>query len=129
MHRHNLIVSAAASVALLALPACSDSGSGHASARAVRHGALRFSQTCKTCHGPDAKGLPNLGKDLTISEFFRTNSDEDLLAFVKAGRVVENGTSMPPRGGYTDLTDNDIRDIIAYLRTLEQPAPTPTPAP
>lgn len=124
------IVAAALAGAVLVLPACSESGSGGtADRRTVRHGALVFQRTCATCHGADAHGLPDLGKDLTISEFFRDSTDEALLHFVQEGRVVEGGTSMPPRGGFPDLTDDEIRDAITYIRTLEPPADAATPAP
>lgn len=84
-----------------------------------------FQQTCSACHGPDAKGLPNLGKDLTTSEFVADNSDQELLAFVKQGRPAGDplnttGIDMPPKGGNPALTDEQILDIIAYVRTLHE---------
>lgn len=124
------IVAAALAGAVLVLPACSKSGSGGTSdRRAVRRGALVFQRTCATCHGADAHGLPDLGKDLTISEFFRDSTDEELLHFVQEGREVEGGTSMPPRGGFPDLTDDEIRDAITYIRTLDAPEDATQPAP
>lgn len=88
-------------------------------------GEQLFVQSCSACHGTDAKGLPNLGKDLTESEFIHSNSDEELLTFVKVGRPVSDpdnttGIDMPPKGGNPALTDEQILDIIAYLRTLEE---------
>lgn len=84
-----------------------------------------FQSTCSACHGPDAKGLPALGKDLTTSEFTQNSSDQELLDFVKVGRPVgdpENtqGIDMPPKGGNPALSDEDILNIIAYVRTLEE---------
>ena len=29
----------------------------------VANGQQKFATTCVTCHGPDGKGMPNLGKD------------------------------------------------------------------
>ncbi|MCP4357818.1 MAG: cytochrome c [Chloroflexi bacterium] len=88
-------------------------------------GDKQFQQLCATCHGPDAKGVPNLGKDLTTSEFLKTKTDDEFLAFVIAGRPSgdpENttGIDMPPRGGNPALTDDQIMDIIAYVRTLQE---------
>jgi mono/diheme cytochrome c family protein len=88
-------------------------------------GEAKFQGTCSACHGPDAKGMPNLGKDLTISEFFRNSSDAELLAFVKTGRpsgdpANTTGVDMPPKGGNPALSDQDLADIIAYVRTLEE---------
>jgi disulfide bond formation protein DsbB len=88
-------------------------------------GATKFAGTCSACHGPDAKGLTGLGKDLTTSEFAKGKSDADLLAFVKVGRPTSDplnttGVIMPPRGGNPALTDQDLADIIAYIRTLQK---------
>ncbi|MDX1688462.1 MAG: cytochrome c [Candidatus Promineifilaceae bacterium] len=88
-------------------------------------GESLYQQNCSACHGPDAKGLPNLGKDLTTSEFFHDSSNQEMLAFVKQGRPVSDpdnttGIDMPPKGGNPALTDQQILDIIAYLRTLEE---------
>ena len=109
------------------LVACGDGGSdadepAEASGNATA-GAELYQGTCSACHGPDAKGLPNLGKDLTTSEFVSSNSDQELLAFVKEGRPADHpdnttGVAMLPKGGNPALTDQDILDIIAYVRSL-----------
>lgn len=88
-------------------------------------GKTQYDSVCVACHGPDATGLPNLGKDLTTSEFAQSMSDAELVEFIKVGRSVgdpENttGVDMPPKGGNPALTDQDLYDIVAYLRTLEQ---------
>ncbi len=84
-----------------------------------------FQATCSACHGPDAKGLPNLGKDMTTSEFIKGSSDAELLAFIKVGRSVSDpanttNVDMPPKGGNPALSDEDLADIVAYMRTLEE---------
>ena len=85
----------------------------------------KFQATCSACHGPDAKGLPNLGKDMTTSEFIKGSSDAELLAFIKVGRSVSDpanttNVDMPPKGGNPALSDEDLADIIAFMRTLEE---------
>ena len=84
-------------------------------------GALIFKKTCATCHGADAKGMPDNGPDMHNNEFVKTNSDDQLLEYVVTGRVVEDGADMPPRGGFTEdiLPDEDITRVIAYIRTFE----------
>ena len=84
----------------------------------IVNGRNTFLRTCAACHGADAKGLPNNGKNLTASEFVRSQTDEQLLRYVIEGRVVPGGVSMPPRGGFPEdqLTDDQIRDVIAYIR-------------
>jgi len=91
----------------------------------VEAGRTLFGQTCFACHGPDAKGLPNLGKDLTTSAFVAEHSDEELLAYVNEGRPADDpanttGIAMPPKGGFAFLTDEDILKIIAFVRSLQE---------
>jgi disulfide bond formation protein DsbB len=88
-------------------------------------GEAKFQATCSPCHGADAKGLPNLGKDMTVSEFIIGSSDAELLAFIKVGRppgdaANTTGVDMPPKGGNPALSDEDLANIIAFMRTLEQ---------
>ena len=95
-------------------------GGGDPYAVAAGRGAPKFKSVCATCHGLNGKGLPNLGKDLTISQFVKDNSDDELLAFVKTGRPPMDGNAeMPPKGGDPSLSDEQIQDIIAYVRTIE----------
>ncbi len=86
-------------------------------------GAEVFAGTCVSCHGADAKGLPGLGKDMTTSEFIKGLSDAEFVAFIKTGRPTSDpanttGVDMPPKGGNPALTDQDLADVVAYIRTL-----------
>lgn len=84
----------------------------------IVNGRNTFLRTCAACHGADAKGMPSNGPDLTASEFVRSQTNDQLFEYVLTGREVPNGVSMPPRGGFPEdqLTDDQIRDVIAYLR-------------
>ena len=88
-------------------------------------GETLFQSTCSACHGPDGKGLPNLGKDFTGSEFVKGQSDDELVAFIKVGRPVSDpanttNVDMPPKGGNPALSDQDLIDVVAYIRTLQE---------
>ncbi|MCC7163680.1 MAG: cytochrome c [Anaerolineae bacterium] len=88
-------------------------------------GKTLFTSSCTSCHGPDAKGLPGLGKDLVTSEFVASQSDAELLAFIKKGRPVSDPANttqvdMPPKGGNPALTDANLDDIIAFIRSIHQ---------
>jgi len=115
----------AATILLLAMLLSACSGGGNppaASAAEGLDGADPYQQTCANCHGPDGKGLPNLGKDLTTSEFVHSQSDQAVLAFVKQGRLPNvpgntTGVPMPPKGGNPALTDEQNLEIIAFIRT------------
>ena len=91
----------------------------------VAAGKVAYDKTCVACHGPDAKGVTGLGKDLTTSQFLKDNSDAEMITFVKTGRPASDpanttGVDMPPKGGNPAMTDEDIQNIIAYLRSLQQ---------
>ncbi len=84
-----------------------------------------YVQSCSACHGPDATGVKGLGKDMTTSEFVRTRTDEQLLEYTLKGRTPDDplnttGVAMPPKGGNPALTDQQIMDIIAHIRTLQK---------
>jgi len=115
----------ASMILLLAMLLSACSGGGNPPAGNVVEGSVGanlYQQTCANCHGPDGKGLPNLGKDLTTSEFVQSQSDQAVLAFVKQGRLSNDpgtttGVPMPPKGGNPALTDEQILEIIAFIRT------------
>jgi mono/diheme cytochrome c family protein len=89
------------------------------------HGKELFTQTCAACHGPTGEGVEGLGKDLTSSEFIAGKSDDALVEFIKAGRPTDDplnttGVAMLPKGGNPALSDQDLYDIVAYIRTLQK---------
>ncbi len=91
-------------------------------------GRTLYLETCAACHGASAMGLPKLGLPLATSRFVAAQGDDALLAFLKAGRgpsdpVNTTGVAMPPRGGNPTLTDEKLRDIMAYLRELQKRTP------
>jgi disulfide bond formation protein DsbB len=88
-------------------------------------GQKLYTQTCSACHGPAGEGMPGLGKDMTQSEFIAGMSDDELLAFIKVGRdpsdpLNTTGVAMPPKGGNPALDDDDLRHIIAFMRTIHK---------
>lgn len=91
----------------------------------VADGEVLFQQSCASCHGPDAKGVAGLGKDMTTSTFIQGLSDEELLTFVKSGRPTGDplnttGVDMPPKGGNPALTDAQLLDIIAFIHSVQE---------
>jgi len=84
-----------------------------------------FIGTCAACHGADGKGVAGLGKDLTKSEFARKLSDGELVLFIAIGRPASDSLNttkvdMPPRGGNPSLKDQDLADIVAFIRSLQK---------
>ncbi|GAB4382466.1 MAG: hypothetical protein Kow0022_00040 [Phycisphaerales bacterium] len=81
--------------------------------------------SCSACHGPGGEGMEGLGKPLNTSAFVASKSDSELLAFIKTGRPIwdpENttGVDMPPKGGNPSLTDEQLSEIIAYIRSIHK---------
>lgn len=85
-----------------------------------------FNQVCTTCHGAQGAGggvAPAFAKGAVVKQF--PNRDEHI-AFVKSGSVKDQkygtegiGTGlMPPKGGYSKLTDDQIAQIVDYERGL-----------
>lgn len=92
-----------------------------------RRGEQFFKQTCIVCHGPAGGGVPNLGASLRASGFIERSSDDQLIAFIRKGRLPGEkgsvlGLTMPPNGGNPALDEAAIRDIIAFIRTLQERA-------
>jgi mono/diheme cytochrome c family protein len=89
------------------------------------NGKTLFLGTCSACHGPEATGVTGLGKDLTTSTFVASQTDEQLLKFIQTGRPASDpasttGVDMPPRGGNPALTDANLADIIAFVRSIHK---------
>lgn len=91
----------------------------------IASGDKLFHQTCIACHGREGVGIKGNGKALARNEFIKSLDDDAMLAFIKQGRGPTDpknttGIQMPPKGGNPALSDDDILDIIAYLRTLQR---------
>jgi len=83
-----------------------------------------FYTTCAGCHGAEGEGVDGLGVALAQNEFIQARSDEEVVAYIKAGRAADapdnkSGLAMPPWGGNPSLTEPQLYDIVAFLRTLE----------
>jgi disulfide bond formation protein DsbB len=87
------------------------------------NGAALYQGSCQACHGPEGTGIEGLGKPWVGSEFINSTSNEDMVEFLKVGRPSDDplnttGIAMLPRGGNPSLTDDDLKDLVAYMRTL-----------
>src|SRR5689334_13091217 len=80
-------------------------------AQDVRRGATLFAETCAACHGADAKG--DNGPNLTTL-WAAGATDDRVMQTIRGGIP---GTVMPP----SRATDDEIRALIAYLKTLAAP--------
>jgi mono/diheme cytochrome c family protein len=78
-------------------------------------GQRKYLLTCAACHGIDGQGQPHQGANLNDSRFVRESTDESLVGDPRS--VL--GLTMPPLGGNPNLDEGQVRDIVAYLRTLQ----------
>lgn len=90
----------------------------------IAYGQQLAGESCSSCHGQNFEGVKNLGPALTDNHFIRDHTDDELIEFIKEGRSKdapdnETGIAMPPYGGNPRLTDDDLADIVLFLRTLQ----------
>jgi len=88
-------------------------------------GHVLYMQSCTSCHGQSAQGLPHMGVNLRDNKFVAAQSDRKLVAFLKVGRKPVDpknttGLLMPPRGGNVSLDDDSLADIVAFLRQVQK---------
>ncbi len=91
----------------------------------VAMGARYYAMSCVSCHGPDGRGLPKLGKDLRESQFVMGLDDDALIAFLMKGRPTSDPLNttkvdMPPRGGNPALNEDRLFQVVAYLRWIHK---------
>ena len=90
----------------------------------VEQGKKLYGQFCASCHGQSGKGdgpaaaaLNPKPRDHTDRQYMSTMSDEEMLKVIKnGGASVGKSPLMPPWGA--SLKDDQIQDIIVYIRTL-----------
>ena len=87
-------------------------------AKAAKAGEYEFRINCALCHGLGARG-GGRGPDLTRAQKKHARSDADMFQIISNGI---SGTAMPANGTNgqgVGMTDEEIWQIIAYLRSRE----------
>lgn len=77
-------------------------------------GEAVYKDACVGCHGSDGQG--GVGRKLKPNVFIQTSTNADVLALTLTGRV---NTAMRSFAGR--LTEEQLADVIAFLRTWQQP--------
>ena len=91
-------------------------------AKAAKLGEFQFRINCAFCHGLSGRG-GGRGPDLTKAQKRHGNADADLFRTISQGVP---GTAMPAgtNGGIgVGMTDEEIWQVIAYLRSVQVKAP------
>lgn len=85
-------------------------------AAAQAQGQDVFKSKCAMCHGPDGSASTGMGKSMGLkplsSPEVQKMSDADMTALITNGKG-----KMPANKG--KLTDAQIADVVAYVRTLK----------
>jgi cytochrome c6 len=88
-----------------------------ATALAQDAGAATYKAKCEMCHGTDGLGNTPVGKKLMARPFNAPDvlkeSDADFTAVIDKGK-----NKMPAFAG--KLTDAQITEVVAYIRTLQK---------
>jgi len=91
-------------------------------AKAAKAGASEFRINCALCHGLGARG-GGRGPDLTRARKKHAHSDAEMFQIISNGIP---GTAMPANGTNgqgVGMTDEEIWQIITYIRSQEVKAP------
>lgn len=85
-----------------------------------RLGQLWFNYICSTCHGPNGDGYAAGGTGTAIGKAGTLNkvSDGFLRTTIKQGRSNTRMLGFSGPDGLANLSDQEVDDIIVYLRTL-----------
>ncbi len=76
-----------------------------------------YDSICVACHAEDGAGLVSGVPSFTRADGRLTQSDEVLLRHIIDGyQSPGSPMAMPPRGGDPDLTDQDLRNALSFIR-------------
>ena len=108
-------------------------GVWHAPARGasggdVKAGEEQYEKLCAVCHGPTGKGdgqglrgIPVHPKSFSDAAALRNVTDQALFDTIqKGGAATGKSPIMPPFGD--QIKEGQIRDLVAYIRSLAAPA-------
>ena len=79
---------------------------------AAEDGAALYKAKCAMCHGPDAAGKPAAKIPSLISDEAKKLSDADL------AKAVAEKAKHP--AGVKSLSADDVKTIVAYIRSLQK---------
>ena len=96
------------------------------------HGRQLFAQLCVNCHGPSGHGDGPLASKLSLAppnwpaggwRRLAPGAD-DSATRLELARLIKFGAPGTPMAGHETLTDRELADLVAHVRTLSAPAPS-----
>ncbi len=109
-------------LALVSMTAAQDRNPFAGDSKAAHAGESEFRINCALCHGLGARG-GGRGPDLTRAQKKHAHNDAEMFAIISNGIA---GTAMPANGTNgqgVGMTDEEIWQIITYIRSVEVKAP------
>ena len=84
----------------------------------AQSGVDTYKSKCLMCHGVDGLAATNVGNAMKVTSFkdpaVVKDTDAQMFAIIKNGK----GAKMKPFAG--KLTDDQIKSVVAYIRTLQK---------
>ena len=82
-----------------------------------------YDKSCASCHGKDGKGDTPAGKKLKAKDYTDAKvqaemKDEEMIKAVKEG--IKDGDKTKMKGFGDKLTDEEIKQLIAYIRSFKK---------
>ena len=89
-----------------------------ASAADAKAGQAIYTQSCKTCHGPDGAGNPAIAKMMKVEMKDLKSPDVQAMSDADLAKIVTSGKGkMKP---VSSVSGASVDDVVAYLRTLKK---------
>jgi mono/diheme cytochrome c family protein len=85
---------------------------GSAAKADVAAGEATYKAKCAMCHGADGKGKPAMKTQDLASADVQKKSDADLSGIITSGK--------PPMPAYKTLTPEQVKDLVAFIRSLKK---------
>ena len=95
---------------------------GAVSARAADAKEI-FEKDCAKCHGVDGKGKTKMGEKVGVKDYADAKAqadmkDADMAKAIKEG-VKEKDTDKIRMKAYPDLSDDEVKGLVAYVRAFK----------
>lgn len=85
---------------------------------------------CFACHGSEGEGMPGAGDAITVAFNYAQQDPHSIDSLVTAGipdALTRSPIAMPGRGARSNLSDDEIRRISAYVWAINQVRGEPWP--
>ncbi|HVV73338.1 MAG TPA: cytochrome c [Verrucomicrobiae bacterium] len=83
-----------------------------------------WAKNCAKCHGEDGKGKTKMGEKLGVKDYTDAKVQEELkdaemTKAIKEG-VKEKGGDKVKMKAFTDLSDDEVKSLVAYVRAFKK---------